>query len=232
MESKRFLKAAGIVAATGAAIYAAYAFTAWRRYGRPRVPSPEEEDPLLDEFMPEYDVVERHSVVVDAPAEVTFRAACEMDLQDAWISKLLFKSRELIFGSIPGREDAGRGMLTRMGALGWGQLAEVPGREIVMGAATQPWHARVVFHPLLPEDFLPFRDPNFVKIAWTLRADPLGPSRSVFRTETRVVACGKNARSKFRPYWAFLSPGIVLIRLAMLRQLTRQLRSMADRPSR
>jgi hypothetical protein len=209
---------------SGAAVYGAYVFNAYRRYGHPPLPSADEEDPLLDEFMPEYDVVERHSIAVDAPADVTFRVACEMDLQDAWISKALFKSRELIFGSIPGRESAGRGLLKRMKAIGWGQLAEIPGREVVMGAATQPWHAKVVFQSLPPERFLSFRDGSYVKIAWNLRADPVTATTSIFRTETRVVACGAYARSKFRPYWAFLSPGIVLIRLAMLRQLKRQLR--------
>jgi hypothetical protein len=38
----------------------------------------------------------------------------------------------------------------------------------------------------------------------------------VFRTETRVVATDPGARRKFRRYWSFASPGIVLIRWLML----------------
>jgi hypothetical protein len=51
-----------------------------------------------------------------------------------------------------------------------------------------------------------------VKIAWTLRADPIDATTSVFRTETRVAATDPTSRAKFRRYWAFLSPGLILIR--------------------
>ena len=88
-----------------------------------------------------------------------------------------------------------------------------------MGAVTQPWMADVVFRPLPPEEFAAFRDPDYVKIVWTLRADPVGPAESVFRTETRAVATDSVARAKFRRYWSLLSPGIILIRWASLGQL-------------
>ena len=63
-----------------------------------------------------------------------------------------------------------------------------------------------------PAEFTAFHEPDYVKIAWTLRADPRGPDESVFRTETRVVATDPVARAKFRRYWAFVSPGIIMIR--------------------
>jgi hypothetical protein len=50
-------------------------------------------------------------------------------------------------------------------------LAEVPGREVVVGAVTQPGYSNVVFRPLPPEEFIAFREPDYVKIVWTLRAD-------------------------------------------------------------
>jgi hypothetical protein len=59
--------------------------------------------------------------------------------------------------------------------------------------------------------FAAFDEPGYVKIAWTLRADPAGTG-SVFRTETRAVATDAVARARFRRYWLFLSPGIRLIR--------------------
>jgi hypothetical protein len=103
-----------------------------------------------------------------------------------------------------------------MRAIGWGVLAEIPGREVVMGAVTQPWMADVVFRPLPPEEFVAFHEPDHVKIVWTLRADPNGASESIFRTETRVITTDPTARAKFRRYWAFASPGIILIRWALL----------------
>jgi len=118
----------------------------------------------------------------------------------------------LIMGShgrpVPARES----FIEQMRAIGWGKLAEIPGREVVMGAVTQPWMADVVFHPLRPEDFAAFNEPDYVKIAWTLRADAEGPSTSVFRTETRVATTDPGARARFRRYWALASPGIILIR--------------------
>lgn len=99
-----------------------------------------------------------------------------------------------------------------MRAIGWGVLADLPDREIVMGAVTQPWMADVVFRPLLPEEFAAFHEPDYVKIVWTLCADSLGAAESIFRTETRVVTTDPAARARFRRYWSFMSPGIVVIR--------------------
>ena len=61
-----------------------------------------------------------------------------------------------------------------------------------------------------------FQEPGYVKIIWTLRANPDRNGQSIFRTETRAVATDVEARRKFRRYWAFLSPGIIAIRRVML----------------
>jgi hypothetical protein len=58
-----------------------------------------------------------------------------------------------------------------------------------------------------------------VKIAFTLRADPVGDGRSLFRTETRAVATDPEARRLFRRYWSLVSPGVGLIRIAMLKPI-------------
>jgi hypothetical protein len=208
----------GIVAAS----YAAYAVTSWFRYGQStRLADSEERDALVDRFMPTYDVVERHHVRVNAPADVTFQAATEMDLQQSRIVRGIFTAREWISRSHAVREPETRAFLSQMRAIGWGVLAEVPGREIVMGAVTQPWMADVVFRALAPEDFVAFREPDYVKIVWTFRADPTGAAESIFRTETRVVTTDPAARTKFRRYWAFASPGIIVIRWASLGVLKR-----------
>jgi hypothetical protein len=156
------------------------------------------------------------------PADVTFATACDMSMADSRIVRSIFRSREILLGARHREAALPRGLVAESRALGWRVLAEVPGREIVMGAVTQPWAANVVFRGLTPEEFISFHDPEFVKIAWTLRAHPVSPAKSIFRTETRAIACGAAARSKFRKYWAFLSPGIILIRLAMLGILKRE----------
>ena len=67
---------------------------------------------------------------------------------------------------------------------------------------------------------LAFSDPDYVKIVWTLRADPLGEDETIFRMETRACATDAAARSKFRLYWALASPGLALLRRLMLAPLT------------
>jgi hypothetical protein len=206
--------------ATGA--YASCVGVTWLRYGRPSLASADDADPLLDRFIPVYEAAERHHIHIAAPADIAFAAACEQDLMALPVVRAIFKTRELVLGAEPETAVRPRGLLAMTRSIGWGVLAEVPGREIVMGAVTQPWHANVVFRPLPPDEFVAFSEPDFVKIVWTLRADRTGPDESVFRTETRVVTTDAAARAKFRWYWARFSPGIWLIRWLSLGPIRRE----------
>jgi hypothetical protein len=200
--------------------YATYVGVAWYRYGRAAQPGHgDEHDDLLDRFMPAYEVGGRHHVRVAAPAAITLAAAREMDLLQSPVARVIFRGRELILGATPADQARPHGLLAEMKALGWGMLAEIPDREIVVGAVTQPWKANVVFRSLPPSEFAAFDEPGYVKIVWTLRADPIGPSASVFRTETRVTTTDMSARKKFRWYWSFFSPGMFLIRWVSLSPL-------------
>jgi len=211
--------------------YVAYAGVTWFRYGRPTPANATDVDPLLDHVMPVYDIVERHPIRVAAPAEVTFAAACAMDLQQSAVVRTIFRAREMILGSTPDTTGHPRGLLAMTRSLGWGVLAEVSGREVIMGAVTQPWEANVVFRPLSPGAFRTFNEPGYVKIAWTLRADTTTPTTSVFRSETRAVATDHIARTKFRWYWSFLSPGIIIIRWMMLQPLKTEAENRALTPT-
>ena len=195
-----------------AAAYAGFAATTWMRYGRTEAPAADEADPLLDMFMPVYDIAERHHVKVAAPADVTFGALMDMDLEDSALIRAIFTGRELLMGAEPDSTLKGRSLVETTKALGWVVLAEVPGHEIVMGAVTRPWEPNVVFRGIPAEHFAAFDEPDYVKIVWTLRADGLSPMRSIARTETRAVATNAAARRKFRWYWARFSAGIILIR--------------------
>jgi hypothetical protein len=208
-----------IAAGLGALSYGALAAWSWTRYGKARPGKAEESDPLLDRFMPAYDIVERHHMRINAPAEVTLAAASDMDLQRSAPVRLIFRTRELFMGSRKTGQALPQGLLAQARTLGWGVLADVPGREIVMGAVTQPWNADVVFRSLPPDAFASFAEAEHVKIVWSLRADPLGPSESIFRTETRAVGTDAIARARFRRYWALVWPGVGLIRRLMLAPL-------------
>jgi len=220
MNQKSYLRASARWLAAGvgvaAAAYGAYVGITWYRYGDAAPPSPEEQDPLLDRFMPSYDVAERHHVRIAAPSALTLAAAREVDLQGSPLVRAIIKAREVILGATPDDRPRLRGLLAEVQSLGWGVLAEVPQREVVVGAVTKPWEANVTFRALPPDRFAAFSEPGYVKIAWTLRAESIGTTDSIFRTETRAVATDATARAKFRRYWSFLSPGIILIRWAIL----------------
>jgi hypothetical protein len=70
----------------------------------------------------------------------------------------------------------------------------------------------VKFRSIPPETFHAWSEPDFVKIAWTLEAEPLRVDVTRFRTQTRVLATDRNARLKFLIYWTFAGLLIVLIR--------------------
>ena len=62
------MRVLGAGTVTAAAAYATVAGVAWYRYGRTSELATDQQDELLDSFMPRYDVIERHQIDVDAPA--------------------------------------------------------------------------------------------------------------------------------------------------------------------
>jgi hypothetical protein len=89
----------------------------------------------------------------------------------------------------------------------------------------------VTFHPLPPEQFAAFDEPGYVKILYTLAAEPLGPDRSSFATRTRVVSTDPESRRRFRRYWAPMSAGIILIRYLSLPMVKREAERRARHPA-
>jgi hypothetical protein len=245
LKTKQYVRIASELALGSAAIaaasYALYAGITWYGYGRMKHQvSGEESDSLLDLYMPEYEVVDRHHLRVAAPAAITFASACEVSLSKSPLLGAIFRMRELAIGCLDCAASIARGempacchsttshqnetsqqkgLLADLKTQGWGVLAEVPGHEIVFGAVTQPWTASPVFRALPPDEFAAFREPGYVKIAFTLRAVPLDSSASVARTETRVATTDPVARAKFRNYWSLVSPGVVLVRRTLLRSV-------------
>ena len=226
MTTNRHLRTVGrgLLYGTGIAVgvYAALAGTTWLRYGRVPIRSAQDSDAYLDRFMPRYEVLERHEQPVKAAPAIVFAALCGVDFQRSAVIRAIFKGRELALGSEPDDGSRPHGLLAFTKSIGWGVLAEEPGREIVMGGVTQPWLPNPVFRSLPPGEFAAFDEPDFVKIVWTLRVDAIGPSESIARTETRVITTDADARRKFRNYWSMVAPGTDLIRRMALRLVKRE----------
>jgi hypothetical protein len=228
MSPVRALRYAAAGAGAGLLGCGGYVAVAWARYGRAD-PRRHPRDELLDRFLPEPEVDEYHRLKVRAPAAVTFAAAKQMDIQASLVVKGIFWLRAVpsLLQGQPFRPQGSRSVVAETLDQGWGVLAEVPDREIVVGAYTQPWHEQVTFRPLPPEQFAAFSEPGYVKIVWTLAAEPAGPGESWFVTRTRVAATDAESRKKFRRYWAPMSAGIILIRYAGLPLVRRQAQRQA-----
>jgi hypothetical protein len=197
------------------------AVVAWNRLRYGRLPSSWHpgSGSLLDRFIPDPEVVDHHQIAVDAPADVVLSTAAHMPLLDSPAIRAIIRLREVAMGGVPDTRPHPEPLLEQMKSIGWMVLAERTGREVVLGAATQPWLAAPVFRPIPADQFTAFSEPGFVKIIWTLRADPIDATHSVFHTETRVCTTDAAARTRFRRYWSYVAPGVGLIRLALLRPL-------------
>jgi hypothetical protein len=220
--TSRILRGLAAGAGLATAFYATRAGLTWLQYGHPPRPHTDQSDPSLDEFIPAYEVVERHHVRVSAPAAIALAAACDTELAQSPIIRAIFKARELILGAQNDKARSPRTLLAWAKELGWAVLAEIPDREVVLGAVTRPWDANPIFRPLPPQEFARFHEPGYAKIAWTLRADPTNATESIARTETRVATTDQAARKAFRRYWSLVSPGVEVIRWISLQLVKRE----------
>jgi hypothetical protein len=213
--------ARGLAVGAGLAAIGYGAMVAYHRamYGRVKGSAQAAEDSLIDNFIPEPEVVEHHQIAVNAPADVVLDTAKNLEVMNSPVIRAVFRLRELALGGEADTRPHPTRLLPQMQSIGWVVLAEIPGREIVFGSVTQSWQAAPAFRSIPAAEFRDFTEPGYVKIVWTLRVDPVGESRSVFHTETRVCTTDADARNRFRRYWSFVAPGVELIRLVMLQPL-------------
>lgn len=223
MKIMRPVVLAGAAIGAGLVAFAGYYAVKWVRYGQVD-PGRHPGDTLIDQFIPHPEVDEYHSIDVAAPGPATLEVAKGLDLQSALLIKSIFFLRAVpaLLRGEPFRPEGSRGILDETLGQGFGVLAEDAGSEIVIGAYCRPWLVDVVFRPLPPEEFAAFDEPDCVKIAVSLAAEPLGAESSRFVTRTRAVATDAEARRKFRRYWSRMSAGIILIRWFFLPLLKRQ----------
>ena len=174
------------------------------------------EPPLLERFVPRPDVRERFETTIRAPAALSLQVAADFDMQSVAAVRVVFGLRDTLLGTTTQSPRVPKGILQETRDLGWGVLAEQPGRFVVCGATCQPWLADVRFKALDAAAFADYAEPDQVKIAWTLEAEEVGQNLTRFAQETRAVATDAAARRKFLRYWRWARFGIIAIRLLLL----------------
>lgn len=119
---------------------------------------------LLDSFVPNPDIRERHETVVHAPADLVLQVARNLDTQSIPFVRAIFWLRTRILRAKSPPPRRGTGTVASAQGAGWGVLIDQPGRAYVSGAACQPWKADVVFLPIPAERFVAYAEPDRVKI--------------------------------------------------------------------
>ena len=165
--------------------------------GTPALPSAKRPNALLDEFMPEYEVAERHHVRVAAPADITSRPPWKRMLQKSKIIRGIFEARALVAGADPDEVTRPRGSARANDVARLGR----PGRESRDARlSSEPSRNRgwptSCSAPCRVMTSGPFASPATLRSSWTLRADPVSPRESIFRTETRVTTTRSNRASQ------------------------------------
>ena len=187
-----------------------------------------EEKMLLDDFLPNYQFNEVHSIRVHAPIQRVYAAF--KSLTPGELSPLvgiMFAIRALP-GLITGKRDQGfndrRPFLEQMTEGGFFILAEKAPQEIVFGLVGQFWVFTGAVNVKIssPEEFINFDNPEYAKTAanFLLVEEPNGYVRVT--TETRVYVPGPAARRKFAFYWHVISMGSGLIRTFWLQAIKRR----------
>jgi hypothetical protein len=170
----------------------------------------------LDAFVPVYQFDEVHSIHVDAPPERVFAALKAVTAADillfrtlTWIRRFGRRGPESILNAperLPILEVATRS--------GFVLLAEIPSREILVGA--------VVLAPpggrfeRTAAGFAALNEPGFAKAGMNFLLEPEGGGTRL-TTATRVVATDAAATRAFAKYWRVIYPGSALIRRMWLR---------------
>ena len=185
---------------------------------------------LIDAYMPEYDVSERHHTRVAASREATYAALWTANFAKARVARMLVALRALP-GAL-GHGVAGVRALWERGSApitlatfqerGFRVLAELPPTELVIGVEGQFWRPPGNLSTPPPDDFCSRPPaPGTARGVWNFHLRALADGTTGLTTETRVQCADAGARRRFLPYWYAIRPASGMIRHAMLREIRR-----------
>lgn len=168
---------------------------------------------LIDEYLPTYDVRERHDIEVRAPVERVYRAVRQLDIGDARLTRLLFRLRGL---PCPPRFTFDDFLKMRFILLG-----ERPNEELLLGLIGRFWTLAGELRRLEPEEFADFNERDYAKAAWNFSLTQQANGVVSLATETRVSCTDGASRMKFRLYWTVVGTFSGIVRREMLQIIKR-----------
>ena len=161
---------------------------------------------LIDDFMPVYDVGERHHTLVQASASHTYEALKRVDLGRSKVVRALFAARGIPLLIRRKRPIRSTMTLDDLLSAGFVWLGEDPDREVVLGVIGAFWRPKGGVRRIEPGEFVAFDEPGWAKAAWNFRLIADGDERTFVTTETRVRVPDEPSRKKFLLYWAAIGP--------------------------
>jgi hypothetical protein len=195
---------------------------------------------LIDTYLPQYDVRERHRTHVAASPAATYAALRTADFAAHPLVRVLFALRALP-GALARGADGIRALWKRrpevmtvatLEASGFRVLEDAPPTELVLGIEGQFW--RSVARTRTP-DVATFRmrapAPGTARGVMNFRVHALDDRVTEVTTETRVQCADAAARRRFLPYWFLIRPASGIIRHAMLRSIKRAAEATRERPA-
>ncbi|MBP0450587.1 hypothetical protein J5Y04_13680 [Kitasatospora sp. RG8] len=194
---------------------------------------------LLDGVLPEFGYSRLESVAIAAAPPVTYEAARTLDLLT--VHSPLLNAAMWARGlpdRLRGRPEPTPPTLRvadlfdtpgeAWGDQPWVALGENPGRELVFGAVGKPWQASIEWRRVESQDFTPFDESGWAKMAAALVVRSYGTHRSLLTYEARTACTDPAADDRFGRYWALVSPGVGVV----LRGTLHAVRNAAERGAR
>lgn len=181
----------------------------------------------IDEFLPEFDVVERHQTFIDAPVSRTYAALHSTDFGRPLLVRVLLALRALPSLLLKATEPLSSGSqrvqpltLNTLLSKGFVLLSEDREKEIVLGAVGRFWTPTGCLEETDAIRFKREERAGVAKAAWNFIFERSGKGTRV-STETRVKCSDEASRRRFRAYWMVVGPFSGLIRRKMLKELKR-----------
>ncbi len=164
---------------------------------------------LIDDFLPRYDVRERHHIRVHAPPSDVYVAARRLDISRARLSMLLFRMRGLSAPSCFTLDD-----FLKMRFI---LLGERLNEELLLGLVGRFWTPSGKLLRLDSEGFRDFNEKGYAKAVWNFSLSESSDGSVSLATETRVYCTDQSSRRRFRLYWLLVRGFSGLIRREILR---------------
>ena len=166
---------------------------------------------LIDEFLPEHDFIETHSISIHADAADIYRAANEVDFSESFIIRWLMCLRGMSGGSLT---------LRNLKRYKFEMLCESVNKEIVIGLVGRFWTIGGALQKIDAESFKKFDTAGYAKAVWNFSLAEDGVNTRL-TTETRIKCLDEDSRRSFGFYWMFIQPFSGLIRMEMLKTIKR-----------